>query len=416
MKEGLLQRILVLPGGAEARRIHDEAARVGIETVFCFTDRDAEALWPDAGDYAVHLARGEDEPFSRVVELAVDAGVDGVWAGSGRMGRSAELIEALGMAGITSMGPYPSSLLTLADPLELRRVAHSLGVPVVPASAPCRDLGEALAWIAMAGLPALLRPALGRPGLPLFSSEGLARELAPLLGDGPVIVERVVEQARTLDLPFVGDGQGGVVRYAPVEVTARHEGRPMLWERPPAAISEGRRDELDRATEALARHLRWRGAGYARFLLTPDGRPYLLRLRPGLCLGAPTVGPDPLRDAFAQALGLSAMGGAPEEGVELGLILRASAEGLFEGVEGVDPDAVEALQIEGEPLHAGDPVLALRARADRREEAIDALAEALDAVETPGLPLDKRPLTALLSAPAFRAGPLCREAIAARLG
>jgi acetyl/propionyl-CoA carboxylase alpha subunit len=102
--------------------------------------------------------------------------------------------------------------------------------------------------------------------------------------------------------------------------------------------------------------------------------------------------------------------------VELGLILRASAEGLFEGVEGVDPDAVEALQLEGEPLGAGDPVLALRARADRREEAIDALAEALDAVDTPGLPLDKGPLTALLSAPAFRAGPLCREAIAARLG
>lgn len=425
MKEGQLQRILILPRGAEARALHAAASRLGIETVFCFTDRDAEAAWPDEGDYAVHLALGEGEPISRVVELALDAGCDGVWAGAGRFGRSAELIEALGMAGVTSLGPYPSTLLTLADPLALRKAAQAAGLAVVPASAPLADAGALLAWIATAGLPVLLRPVEGRPSLPLFSRDAALAEHSAQ--SGPHIVERVVEEARTLDLPFLGDGEGGVRLFELRELSARHVGHPLLWETPVAAFDPARAQELRRGVEALARQLRWRGAGYARFLLTPDGRPYLLRLRPGLSQGQAAAGlrgeADLIEQLFAVALGRPLVpppvgdlieAEALPVGHAVGLVVGAAAEGVYDGVSAAA--GLRPLHAPGDPILAGEAVVELNAQGPDRAALLDQLAAAVDALEAEGLALDKAPLLRLLGDPAFRAAPLSREAIAARLG
>jgi biotin carboxylase len=422
MSEPSVRRVLIAGRGSEALHVNEVAHRLGMETVLLIREADGDALWPDAGDFAVPVPAGPsgDWPSAEsVVEQAQDAGCDAVFLGTGRLARDAQLVEALAMAGVLTLGPWPKQLLWLANAVELRNRAHALHIPVVPASEVFQEPGPAEAWVSWTGLPVVIHPAREQAGRrPTLVRE--AAELRPALmaalRGGPVWLERQVEGARELEVPVFGDGAGKVVVLPERDSTLRLGERPTLVESPASHLDPAVRADLSAWTTRLAEALQWRGAGYARYLLTPDGRAYLLRFRPGLGHGAMVTELVTGLDLVSAQLRLAA-------GVDLGwsaepiaarghaiCLLLEGAGGAVEAVLTPEGGRLDAAVVEGDPTLPGAELGLLGARGPTRQSCIVRAKAALDHWPFPGVAPGNPALSRLFDEASFWSHPLDREA------
>ncbi len=428
MKVRAIRRLCVAARGLVARRVAATARRLGIETVGLLREVDAGAGWAGDLDYTVYLS-GEGEVGwprpERVVEAALDAGCDAIHPGWGRLARSPAFTEMLAQAGILGVGPGTIPLAAVADRGILRRLAEQLGIPTVPGSDPTDEEGVALAWLSWAGFPAIIRPADDTldAGPTLVHDEAAGRAaLAELLPLGPVVLERRVEAAREIELLVLGDGTGNCAALGAGDITARTAAGRLLCEAPAAGLTGEAVGEMRAHALRLAEHLDWRGLGAARFLVPPDGRPYLLTFRPGLqpwhAAWEALLDVDLVEVQLGLAAGTS-LAGLPvgEEGRGFAVAVRLAAAGPGRLDRLVLPAGVlaRAGPTPGDAVLAGDELAVLAARATARTAVVVLMHQALRevAVEGPssGLPQALR----LLGAPAFWRGPLDRDAAAALL-
>jgi acetyl/propionyl-CoA carboxylase alpha subunit len=419
-----LSRILIAERGAAALRIARTAALQGIESVALFSDQDGESAWPDQLDFAVHLPgalEGWPSPVG-VVERALDAGCDAVHPGWGSLARSLPLAEAMAQAGLALVGPGLEPLRAVTDHVGLRERLSQRGVACVPAGGPFVDAASAMAWQSWTGLPLmLLAPGqLPKRCADLFSLRAAIEQGLRL---GPIRLERHVEHAREIELPFVGDGQGGGWLLPLVDLTWRSRGKVELAEAPAWGVPDAAASEMVEAARTILAELSWGGLGSARFLLTQDGRPYLLRLRPGLMPWAGLIEQLCGVDLVAAQLQLHA-GQRPEWPALLSsrdgmaMVARLRAGGQPTVVEALLPPQrgwLDAGVVEGDPVDPGQELGLLGVTAPTRGAAIVQIRAALDVGIVVGVDIDDAHLRRALNSADYWRAPMDREAAARQL-
>jgi acetyl/propionyl-CoA carboxylase alpha subunit len=421
-------RLLVAARGMEALRIARVCRDMGVETVALLQERDGEAAWPDEVDYAAYCAPGEGawpDP-RRVVDAAQDAGCDAIHPGYGPQARSAALSELSAASNLGYVGPGPEVLEVALDRLRVRRRAQALGIPVVPGTDALTDAAAALTWVTLTGLPVVLKTVrLGWPAVRIERAAELEPALARRMAVGPVYLERQVEGARLVEVPVFGDGQGGAVAVGDREVTVRIGGQRLLAECPASGLPDGLAETLHDRAQHLAADLRWRGLGAFQFLVTPDGRAYLLQLRPGLqpwsgvteaAYGVDLVDAQ-VRLTAGDRLGWSA-GDLRADGVALcvRLVARGAGEAARRPAVPPGPGATlwTALQ-PGEPIAPLDELATLTVREPTRQAALVRARALIEGLDPGGVPTDLPALLRLFDAPDFWRGPIDRDQVRALL-
>ena len=385
-----------------------------------------EPLWADELDGAVVVApdaRGRWPGVEEVIGAAVDAGCDAVYAGWGARVRDPDLGHAAQRVGLLPIGPSPEFLAAVADRPGMRAVAEELGLPVVPGSDPITEVGQALAWLAWAGLPAAVRSLdPGLPGVRRVTDIEMAESVIEgLLPYGPVMVERYVVGAREVEVPVIGDGKGRVLCLSDREITVRDGGVRVLTEAPAPALEGTGRTEVLSYSDALARQIGLRGVASVRFLVPPDGRPYFLQVRPGV---------QPWHGATEELLGLDLVdaelqlaSGFPlfwrssdleVEGHAMALRVRASEDGQTVGPTDLPAGLrLDPALVEGDQTSAGRALGTLVVTAPTRQACIVRARAALERWPQAGVTPDLEMLGRLFDDRAFWEGPLDREAVAA---
>ncbi len=422
-----LRRVLAVCRGEAALRVARAGRSQGIEVVALLDpERDEGAAWPDALDGVVAVppdARGRWPDAGAAVGAAMDAGCDALYAAWGARVRDADLGLMGARAGLLCAGPSPELLDRIADRPGLRVLAEEVGVPTVPGSEPLTELSQAQTWLAWTGLPAVVRSL--DPGLPggrrVATEAEAARVIETLLDFAPVMLERVVTGAREVEVPFIGDGQGRVVTLADREITVRDGAVRVLTEAPAPGLAGSSRTEVHAYTHALGRQLEWRGVGSARFLVTPDGRPYFLQIRPGV---------QPWHGATEALLGVDLVDaelrlaeGGPlfwhrsdiqPKGHAMALRVRAAADDEVIGPLQLPPDLrFDPAEIEGGRTQRGRSLGTLVVRGPTRQACIVRARAALARWPQQGVTPDLDLLIRLFDDKAFWLGPLDREAVAA---
>jgi len=421
-----LRRILAACRGEAALRIHRAASREGLEVVGLIDpERDDEPSWAELLDGATPVpadARGRWPAVDSVVGAAMDAGCDAVYAGWGARVRDPALGLAAQRVGLLPIGPSPELLSIVADRPGLRAIAEELGVPVVPGSEPLTDLADALAWLSWTGLPAAVRsldPGLARVHRveDMVSAERVIERLLPY---GPVMVERYVLGAREVEVPVIGDGGSRFVCLLDREITVRDGAVRVLTEAPAPGLPETSRSEVLSYADALARQIGLRGVASVRFLVTADGRPYFLQVRPGVQpwhgVTEALVGVDLVDAELQLADGFPLFwraGDVAHDGHAMALRVRAATDGervgattLAEGLR-LDPALVE-----GDRTRQGRALGTLVVTAPTRQACIVRARAALERWPQAGVSPDLRLWKRLFDEPAFWDGPLDREAVA----
>lgn len=415
--------------GEPALRILETARRLGVETVVLFGLEDAEAEWVETADFAVYVPE-EAEPWpaiERVVSAGVDSGCDAVHPGWGMLCRSMFAAEMVARAGLAWVGPSIRALSAMSDRMAQRAAARRLGIPAVPGSDPVSDLVQVRSWLAWAGTPALLKPVdmLGLPGqsLRIDDIDAVADLVDELLEEAPALLERLVLEAREVEVPVLAGGDGRVVALSDRETTVRSGLDRLLVEAPVHGLPAETRATLAASAIALAESLGWQGVGAVRFLLTEDGRPWFLGLRPGLTAWHAATEVALQIDLVETELYLASGGNLALESPVLSarqhavaVRLAAAEPGVLLGVMADSGLSVQPSSVAGDPVEAGQIVGTLAVAAPTRQAAIVRVRALLDAWPLEGLVPDDAPLRGLLDDAAFWTQPQHRERAAALTG
>jgi len=275
------QRILIANRGEIAIRIARAAAEMGIATVALYAEDDARSLHVKAADQAVALGGAGPKAYldiEGVIKAALSAGCDAVHPGYGFLSENAAFAKACAAAGIAFIGPAPEVLEQFGDKAKARALAEKLGVPTARGTGAV-SLKEAQAFFAKNG-PMMLKAVAGGGGRGMRivrKADELAdayaacgREAETAFGNGAVYAEKLVDNARHIEVQIAGDGTRAVaVGERDCSLQRRHQ--KIIEIAPAPNLSDDLRGKLHAAAVKMAEAVRYRTIGTVEFLVEGAG-------------------------------------------------------------------------------------------------------------------------------------------------
>ncbi|HWK64797.1 MAG TPA: acetyl-CoA carboxylase biotin carboxylase subunit [Rhizobiaceae bacterium] len=283
-----IRSLLVANRGEIAVRIIKAAKALGIRTVQVHSAADADMLAVRLADEAVDIglpaAKKSYLNIEAVIAAAKAAGADAVHPGYGFLSENADFADAVEAAGLIFVGPAGDAIRLLGDKVAAREVAARAGVPTVPGSAGrVSSLDEAREVAAHAGFPIMIKAAAGGGGRGIRIASDMAElerhfpqasaEALAAFGDGGLYLEKVITRARHVEVQILGDGNDFIHCFE--RECSLQRRRQKLWEEAPAfRLPEAVREKLCASAVALAKEVKYRGAGTVEYLYDEDSRQF----------------------------------------------------------------------------------------------------------------------------------------------
>ena len=281
MRETLFKKVLIANRGEIAIRIARAASELGIATAAIYSTDDATALHVRKADEAHALGRAGAAAYldiERVIAVAKEAGCDAIHPGYGFLSENIGLARRAKEEGITFIGPSPDALSLFGDKIAARKLAAETGVPVIEGTVGATSLAQAQAFFAsLKGGAMMIKAVSGGGGRGMRAvrraddiAEAYARcqsEAKAAFGDDTVYVERLVEEARHIEVQIVGDRSGTVVHFGERECTIQRRNQKLIEIAPSPSLSDGLRSKILEAALKLARAANYDNLGTFEFLV-----------------------------------------------------------------------------------------------------------------------------------------------------
>jgi acetyl/propionyl-CoA carboxylase alpha subunit len=369
-----------------------------------------------------------------VVQAARAAGADALHPGFGFLAENAEFAEAVIDAGIRWVGPPPDAIRTMGDKAAARRLAARLGISTPVGYDGAEQSDEALTAAAdRIGVPLLIKPAAGGGGKGMRTVHDLARlateiaaarrEATAAFGDDRLILERLVEGARHVEIQVLFDRHGNGIHLGERDCSIQRRHQKVLEEAGSPAVDPPLRARMGEAALTLAGAVGYQSAGTCEFLLDDRGTFTFLEMNTRLQVEHPVTElvtgrdlvADQIRIAAGEPLGVTQDDVAFDGHAIEVRVYAEDAERGFLPATGVvhrlgwptgDGIRVDAGVVQGDEVGGRfDPMLAkLIAHGRDRDQALERLTGALDDTVIVGLTTNLRFLRWLVREPVVRAG------------
>ena len=437
-ESALFEKVLVANRGEIARRVIRTLRRLGIASVAVYSDADADAPHVREADEAVRIGRAAASDsylnIAAVLDAARRTGAQAIHPGYGFLSENAAFGAACAEAGIVFIGPDTRALEVMGDKIRARDHVAAHGVPIVPGfSAAGMTDGEIRENADATGYPLLIKPSAGGggKGMEIVGSaarlpEALAtarRVAKASFGDDTLLLERLIERPRHIEVQVLGDGRGGAVHLGERECTLQRRHQKVVEESPSPIVDAATRERLGAAACAAAASVDYRGAGTVEFIVA-TARPdefFFIEMNTRLQVEHPVTEAVTGVDLVEQQLRIAA-GLAPDvaegpvrlrghaiearvyaESPERGFLPATGTVLLWEEADGARTDAAVD---SGSVISADyDPMVAkVIAHADDRETALARLDAALADTVLLGVDTNIAFLRELLAQPDVQAG------------
>ncbi|MFJ1251195.1 pyruvate carboxylase [Cupriavidus sp. CuC1] len=278
-----IKSILVANRGEIAIRIMRAASELGIRTIAIYSNEDRFALHRFKADesYLVGKAMKPTQAYLSVPEIlrvAKHAGVDAIHPGYGFLSENPDFAQACAAQGIVFIGPEPEVMRTLGNKIAARQAAQRAGVPVMPATpALTGSLDDALAAAEAIGYPVMLKASWGGGGRGMRVIESAddlraqldvaRREALTAFGNDEVYLEKLVRQARHVEVQLLGDTHGNLVHLFERDCSIQRRHQKVVERAPAPYLDPAQREALCQAALRLGREVSYTHAGTVEFLM-----------------------------------------------------------------------------------------------------------------------------------------------------
>jgi acetyl-CoA/propionyl-CoA carboxylase biotin carboxyl carrier protein len=318
-----MKKVLIANRGEIAVRIIRACRDYGLISVAVYADPDQSAPFVQMADEAYGLAGIRPAEtyldIGKLIDIAKRSGADAVHPGYGFLSERAEFAKAVIDAGLTWIGPDPSVIEALGDKVEARRIARSVGAPLVAGSdGPVSSAEEVIAFAKENGLPVAIKAAHGGGGRGLkvaWKMEEITdlyasavREATAAFGRGECFLERFLDRPRHIEAQVIADKHGNVLVVGTRDCSLQRRNQKLVEEAPAPFLSDEQRRKVHDASKAICAAAGYSGAGTVEFLLGIDGTISFLEVNTRLQVEHPvteeTTGIDLVIEQFRIAEGL----------------------------------------------------------------------------------------------------------------
>jgi acetyl/propionyl-CoA carboxylase alpha subunit len=295
-------KLLIANRGEIACRVMRTAHALGLRTVAVYSDADAHAPHVRLADEAVAIGAPRAYlDFDAVLGAARATGADALHPGYGFLSENADFADACLAAGLVWVGPPPAAMRAMAHKAQAKRRMLAAGVACAPGYLSDAQDDNTLTDAAHALCAPLLVKAVaggGGRGMRLVRDlaelpealAGARREAQAAFGDPTLMLERLVEGGRHIEVQVFADAQGQVVHLGERDCSTQRRRQKLVEETPSPVVDAALRARLTHDALAAARAVGYVGAGTVEFIVdAASGAHYFLEMNTRLQVEHPVT-------------------------------------------------------------------------------------------------------------------------------
>ena len=300
----MFNKILIANRGEIACRVIRTARALGYQTVAVFSDADRDAPHVTLADEAVHIGASPAAESYLRIDALLDAcrktGADAVHPGYGFLSENAAFAQACVDAGLVFIGPPASAITAMGDKALAKRRMLDAGVPCAPGYLGADQSDAVLTLEAeKMGYPLLVKAVAGGGGRGMRlvrakselqqGIEGARREATSAFGDGTLMLERLIDNGRHIEIQVFADAHGNAVYLGERDCTAQRRRQKVIEEAPSPVVTPAMREAMGKDAVAAALAVGYRGAGTVEFIVDDKLNHYFLEMNTRLQVEHPVT-------------------------------------------------------------------------------------------------------------------------------
>ena len=281
----MLKKILIANRGEIAVRVIRACRELGLQTVAVHSEVDEESLHARLADEAVCIGPASSAEsylnIPAIIAAAEITGADAIHPGYGFLSENAEFADIVEQCGLKFIGPTPENMRQWGSKVPARKLAASLGLPMLPGTGVLEDGEHAVREAEKIGFPVILKASAGGGGrgMKIVRDAQTLRRVFPqarseaIAGfkSGDLYLERYVEEPRHIEFQVLCDGEGHALVLGERECSIQRRHQKLLEEAPSVAVTQEMRADMSATLVRAMKSSGYRSAGTVEFLLDERG-------------------------------------------------------------------------------------------------------------------------------------------------
>lgn len=289
----MIKKILIANRGEIASRIIRTCKRLNIKTVAVYSEADQHAPYVKEADESYLIGPPPVNQsylnIEKLIEIAKQANVDAIHPGYGFLSEHASFPNICKKAGIIFIGPSPQTIEQMGNKVMARQVMEKNNIPVIPGTdREIKTKEEAVSLAKAMGYPLMLKASAGGGGIGmevvhseedlLHAFENHSKRAENFFGDGTMFMEKLIENARHIEIQLLADHHGNIVHLFERECSIQRRNQKVVEEAPSSFITAQTRTAMGKAAVAAAKAIKYTNAGTVEFLIDQEENFYFLEM------------------------------------------------------------------------------------------------------------------------------------------
>src|SRR5699024_10723669 len=256
-----------------------------------YSDIDVEALHVREADQAIYIGPAESSSSYSNIDAILNAcartGAQAVHPGYGFLAENADFARAVQEAGLIFVGPSADVIDLMGNKSRAKEAMQQAGVGVVPGGL-VREVRDLEALASEVGYPLMFKATAGGGGRgmrialndkELMSSyEAAKSEALSSFGSDEIIIERVIQEARHVEVQILSDQQGNCIHLGERDCSMQRRFQKVVEEAPSPVVSAELRAQMGAVACAAGQSIDYVGAGTIEFLLDKNNNFYFMEM------------------------------------------------------------------------------------------------------------------------------------------
>jgi len=278
----MFKKILIANRGEIALRIQRACKELGVEAVVVYSEADREAKYVKLAEEAVCIGPAASSlsylNMPAIISAAEVTDSQAIHPGYGFLSENADFAERVEKSGFVFIGPTPESIRMMGDKVSAKQAMIKAGVPCVPGSeGELPDDPTQIRRIAKSiGYPVIIKAAGGGGGRGMrvvhneaaliHAVQTTKAEAGAAFGNPAVYMEKFLQNPRHIEIQILADNYKNAVYLGERDCSMQRRHQKVIEEAPAPGIPRKLIERIGERCAAACKKMGYRGAGTFEFL------------------------------------------------------------------------------------------------------------------------------------------------------